>query len=121
MNKKSKNKIRLSFLLMATMLVVSGMEVKAQDWPQFLGPDRNSISPQKGLLRSWPEKWPEVLWSVNIGIGYGGPVVKNGRVYLLDRDDAMLRPSDRQRTLEIQLRCSRNLSVPRITKRADCR
>jgi outer membrane protein assembly factor BamB len=64
-------------------------QINAQDWPQFLGPDRNSISPQKGLLRSWPESGPEVLWSVDVGIGYGGPVVKNGKVYLLDREDGV--------------------------------
>jgi len=28
-----------------------------------------------------------VLWTVAVGIGYGGPVVKDGKVYLLDRDD----------------------------------
>jgi len=61
----------------------------AQDWPQFLGPDRNSKSPQKGLLRSWPEGGPEVLWAVDVGIGFGGPVVKNGKVYLLDREDGV--------------------------------
>ena len=38
-------------------------------------------------MRSWPEKGPEVLWTVAVGIGYGGPVVKDGKVYLLDRDD----------------------------------
>ena len=81
------NIIRLSFTIMAVMLVISGMELKAQDWPQFLGPDRNSYSPQKGLLRTWPENGPETLWSIEVGIGFGGPVVKNGRVYLLDRDD----------------------------------
>jgi outer membrane protein assembly factor BamB len=59
----------------------------AADWPQYLGPDRNSTSPEKGLLRSWPENGPEVLWTVAVGIGYGGPVVKDGKVYLLDRDD----------------------------------
>ena len=59
----------------------------AQDWPQFLGPNRNSTSPQKNLLRSWPEQGPEVLWRVGVGIGYGGPVIKDGKVYLLDRDD----------------------------------
>ena len=58
-----------------------------QDWPQFLGPDRNSTSPQKNILRSWPENGPEVLWTANVGIGYGGPVVRNGNIYLLDRDD----------------------------------
>ena len=59
----------------------------AQDWPQFLGPERNSTSPQEGILRSWPEGGPEVLWSVDLGIGYGGPVVKDGKVYILDRND----------------------------------
>src|SRR5438477_216060 len=44
----------------------------ADDWPQYLGPTRNSISPRKGLLRSWPEKGPEVLWTVPVGRGFGG-------------------------------------------------
>lgn len=59
----------------------------SQDWPQFLGPNRNNISPQKGLLREWPASGPEILWTVNTGIGFGGPVIKDGKVYLLDRDD----------------------------------
>jgi outer membrane protein assembly factor BamB len=59
----------------------------AADWPQYLGPARNSTSPERGVLRSWPQKGPEVLWTVAVGIGYGGPVVKDGKVYLLDRDD----------------------------------
>ena len=59
----------------------------AQDWPQYLGPNRNSMSAQKGLLRTWPQQGPEVLWTTDIGIGFGGPVVKDGKVYLLDRDD----------------------------------
>ena len=57
------------------------------DWPQYLGPNRNSTSDQKGLLRAWPENGPEVLWTVGVGRGYGGPVIKDGKVYLLDRDD----------------------------------
>ena len=69
------------------ILVIGLVNITAQDWPQYLGPDRNNISPQKGLLRSWPEGGPEVLWTVDLGIGYGGPVVKDGKVYLLDRDN----------------------------------
>ena len=60
----------------------------AADWPQFMGPDRDSTSPETGILRSWPEGGPEVLWTVPLQRGYGGPVVSNGQVYLLDRDDA---------------------------------
>ena len=59
------------------------------DWPQYLGTHRNSTSDQKGLLRAWPETGPEVLWTVDVGRGYGGPVIKDGKVYLLDRDDSV--------------------------------
>lgn len=69
------------------ILLILLANVCAQDWPQYLGPDRNSVSPQKNLMRSWPEEGPEIMWTVKVGQGNGGPVVKDGRVYLLDRDD----------------------------------
>jgi outer membrane protein assembly factor BamB len=62
-------------------------DIYAQEWPQYLGPNRNGVSAQKGILRTWPQQGPQVLWSVDVGIGFGGPVVKDGKVYLLDRDD----------------------------------
>lgn len=76
------------FVMITGLLILSCSTIIAQDWPQFLGPDRDSKSSQKGLLRSWPEGGPEVLWSVPVGVGYGGPVIKAGKAYLLDRDDA---------------------------------
>ena len=75
------------FFATAYLMLLAVTLVNAQDWPQFLGPERNSTSPQKNLLRNWPETGTEVLWTVNLGIGYGGPIVKDGKVYLLDRDD----------------------------------
>ena len=38
-------------------------------------------------LDDQPENGPEVLWTVDVAIGFGGPVVKDGKVYLPDRDD----------------------------------
>ena len=73
----------LTAIVVSTMACVS----HAADWPQFLGPARNSTSAETGLLRTWPEDGPEVLWSVDVGKGYGGPVVSDGKVYLLDRND----------------------------------
>ena len=100
-NMKAKNKKMIWFpsIVMVVFVALITADVRAQDWHQYLGPDRNSISPQKGLLRSWTEKDPEVLWSVNIGIGFGGPVVKNGKVYLLDREDGVC---DIMRCFDIQ-------------------
>lgn len=81
-------KIRqIRIYITVTVLFTGILNVSAQDWPQYLGPNRNSTSPEKGILRSWPAKGPEVLWTVDVGPGYGGPVIKDGRVYLLDRDD----------------------------------
>ena len=85
-----KTKVRTLCAKAVMGLVGSAMFLScasAQDWPQYLGPTRNSISPQKGILRGWPEKGPEVLWTAAVGRGYGGPVIKDGKVYLLDRDD----------------------------------
>ncbi len=81
-------KIRQFRIYITVSLLLAGIvNVYAQDWPQYLGPNRNSTSNQKNILRSWPEKGPEVLWTADVGPGFGGPVIKDGKVYLLDRDD----------------------------------
>ncbi len=79
--------MNMKLLTTAITLCFSALNAISQDWPQYLGPDRDGTSPQKNLLRSWPESGPEVVWANEVGIGYGGPVVKEGKVYLLDRND----------------------------------
>ncbi len=78
-----KAKIRL----IAAIVSLSVVWAYAEDWPQYYGPRRDSTSTQKGLLRAWPKEGPKVLWTTTVGIGYGGPAVSGGKVYLLDRDD----------------------------------
>ena len=78
--------MKTKVMLIAAIVMIT-TDITLADWPQYLGPDRNSISPEKGLLRSWPADGPEVLWTVSVGRGFGGPVIKDGKVYLLDRDD----------------------------------
>ena len=78
---------KVKLLFTAIVLIACLSDIFAQDWPQYLGPYRNGTSPEKGILRTWPAGGPEVLWTAEVGIGFGGPVVKEGKVYLLDRDD----------------------------------
>ena len=73
--------------LIALIVTLSVACVFAADWPQYYGPNRDSTSTEKGLLRTWPKGGPTVLWTVPVGIGFGGPAVSGGKVYLLDRDD----------------------------------
>ena len=55
------------------------------DWPQFQGPHRNGLSKETGLLQTWPEAGAPVMWSVEVGPGFGGVAIQAGEVYLLDR------------------------------------
>jgi outer membrane protein assembly factor BamB len=78
-----KAKIRL----ITVTVLLSVACVFAADWPQYYGPKRDGTSTEKGLLRAWPKEGPKVLWKAPVKIGYGGPAVSGGNVYLLDRDD----------------------------------
>ena len=63
------------------------VSVHAADWPQFCGPDRNNISSETGLARSWPEGGPKEVWSADVTEGYAGPAIKDGKVYFLEHED----------------------------------
>jgi outer membrane protein assembly factor BamB len=57
-------------------------------WPRFRGANLDAISIDKSiaLAQSWPEEGPEVLWSLDLGEGYAGAAVLDGRVYIIDYD-----------------------------------
>jgi outer membrane protein assembly factor BamB len=79
--------MKVKVKLITAIVTLSVACAVAADWPGYFGPKRDSTSTEKGLLRTWPKEGPKVLWTAPIGIGYGGPVVSGGKVYLLDRDD----------------------------------
>ena len=56
-------------------------------WPQFRGPDRDGISPDAAKLsRDWNVSPPREVWALEVGEGYDGVAIRNGRAYLLDYD-----------------------------------
>jgi outer membrane protein assembly factor BamB len=53
------------------------------DWPQWHGPNRDNVSSETGLLKSWPSGGPKLLWSIrNLGTGYGSLAIKDDRIYV---------------------------------------
>ena len=53
------------------------------DWPQWRGPRRDGISTEKGLLPSWPQDGPKLLWKINgLGKGWSSPIVVGNRLYI---------------------------------------
>ena len=57
---------------------------QAADWPQWMGPDRASIWQEDGIVESFPESGLKRIWHVKVGLGYSGPAVADGKVYLFD-------------------------------------
>lgn len=58
------------------------------DWPQWQGPNRDAISTETGLLKSWPDGGPRQLWLFkDCGVGYSGPAIVKDRVYIMGARD----------------------------------
>jgi outer membrane protein assembly factor BamB len=57
----------------------------ADDWPQWMGPQRDNVWREKGVLEKFPPAGPEIRWRVPVNRGYCGPAVVGNRVFLLDR------------------------------------
>lgn len=56
----------------------------AADWPQWLGPDRNGLTKEAGLLKELPEAGPRRLWLFeNCGYGYAGFSIVDGVLYTM--------------------------------------
>jgi len=72
--------------ILAGVILVTGSPAAEQDWPQWRGPTRDGVVAVEGV----PDRWPLSLraaWTVEIGEGYGSPVVANGRAFTLSRQD----------------------------------
>ena len=61
----------------------------ADDWPQHLGPNRNGISAEQGLIADIPDSGLNVLWQVSGGVGMSGVAVADGTaITIVQRDNS---------------------------------
>jgi outer membrane protein assembly factor BamB len=68
--------------LLLALTVVSCLH--ADDWPQWMGPQRDNVWRETDLLESFPESGPKVTWRTAVAGGYAGPAVAGGRVFVTD-------------------------------------
>ena len=72
---------RLTICLVAWSMV---SVVFAEDWPQWMGKNRDGRWAETGTIDAFPTDGPKVLWRVPLQGGYSGPAVANGKVYVYD-------------------------------------
>jgi outer membrane protein assembly factor BamB len=75
--------IRALFLF-ALVLLRTPSVATADDWPQWMGPQRDNIWREEGILEKFPAGGPKIAWRTPIAGGYAGPAVANGLVYVTD-------------------------------------
>lgn len=61
-----------------------GTDSWAEDWPQWMGPRRDGTWNETGLIETFPEAGPKVVWRTPVAGGYSGPAVVGDRVYHTD-------------------------------------
>jgi outer membrane protein assembly factor BamB len=85
---------RLILTAIASALLFSG-DVLADEWPQFLGPNRDG-STRESLGLPWPAEGLEKLWTHPVGAGFSGPAVSgtNGVVFHREADKEILESWD---------------------------
>src|SRR4051812_13599295 len=70
-------RIRIALALLVSTAALS----RADDWPQWMGPKRDNVWREDGLLDKFPQGGPKVVWRAPVGNGYAGPAVANGTVF----------------------------------------
>ena len=62
----------------------SGTTCQAQDWPQWMGLERQGTFHSDSQVTEFKDGDLKEAWSVPVKMGYAGPTVANGRVFLMD-------------------------------------
>jgi len=72
----------LRFVAVLALLLTFVTAGFCEDWPQFRGVNRDGRSPEKGLLKVWPQEGPKLLWAnEELGFGYASPSIVEGTVF----------------------------------------
>ena len=91
---KSKRVLRVVVVAIVACLAIGACETEAADagklvassepdWPQWRGPRRDAVSDETGLLNTWPEGGPKLLWkTTGLGKGWCSPIVTGGMLYI---------------------------------------
>lgn len=75
-------------LFLAHSFLIVSNPAFSDDWPQWLGPLRDAVWRETGIVGTFSDGGPPLRWKTEIGAGYSGPAVAGGRVFVMDRVEA---------------------------------
>ncbi|QTD50633.1 PQQ-binding-like beta-propeller repeat protein [Sulfidibacter corallicola] len=57
---------------------------RSEDWPQWMGQRRDGTWQEEQVMTRFPKSGLETVWQMPIGLGFAGPAVADGRVFVTD-------------------------------------
>ncbi|MFC2081429.1 alcohol dehydrogenase, partial [Bacteroidota bacterium] len=77
------------YYLIIQIILLLSQPVAAQSISQWRGPDRNGVFPESGLLKSWPENGPDLLWvNDNLDRGFSPVSVTDKEIFIAGLEDS---------------------------------
>ena len=76
-----------SLAFCAVIISLVSQHANGDDWAQFLGPQRNGVSAEKGLIDTWPVDGPKIVWRTPLGVSMSGVAVANGAAFTMFQDE----------------------------------
>ena len=80
-----RTNLKKLLIWLGTGMLSLSSSLLAEDWPQWLGPQRDAVWRETGIVEKFPANGPPVRWRAAIGGGYAGPSIVEGRVFVTDR------------------------------------
>ncbi len=76
--------------LNSVIIVILFLAITQATTAQWRGPARDGQFPETGLLKTWPEEGPELLFKLSgIGEGFSSAVEHNGNIYVTGKIDTL--------------------------------
>lgn len=71
-------------LFACVFLAIGYQAAFAEDWPHWMGPQRDNTWQAKNILEKFPQGGPRIVWKTKVAGGYAGPAVVGNRLYISD-------------------------------------
>ena len=79
-----KNQVKQKQLIAVLISLLFVVAARAEDWPQWRGPNRDGAWTEQGVLKAFPPSGLKFRWRMPVGLGLSSPIVAKGRVFLTD-------------------------------------
>jgi outer membrane protein assembly factor BamB len=74
--------MKLKFLFSTLLILLTYIQLNANDLSQWRGESRNGIYNETGLLKEWPAEGPKLLWNFDgLGQGFTSVTIADGKIF----------------------------------------